>query len=91
MMDLVAAGVVGAVGAVVVLYLLGSRGSESSPSVRLYCPEVEEDVLIATEATEPLHMEDDKAAYGCGECGQVHVFLWGPPAPIHLETTEVEP
>ena len=62
--------------------------TDPEPNVRLKCPET--DATIATEYTVPIKYVDDVdggtciTSYECDECGGVHRFLWGPPAPIRL-------
>lgn len=63
--------------------------------VQLSCPESGD--VIATEHTEPLEIERDVKGgtgiytYDCSDCGSLHRFLWGPPAPLRLiDATEEE-
>lgn len=56
--------------------------------VQLSCPDSGD--VIATEHTEPVEIERDVEGgtgiwtYDCPDCGSLHRFLWGPPAPIRL-------
>jgi len=73
--------------------LLG--GTDSDPSVALYCPlrdGMNEETRIATETTEPDEWieEDHIAVYECPVCGSRHKFLWGPPAPLYLGDCQKE-
>lgn len=64
---------------------LFGRG-EPEPNVRLFCPNREDKVPIASEYAEPERVSKDTgvAAYRCKECGGMHCWQWGPPAPIYV-------
>lgn len=63
--------------------------------VQLSCPETGR--VIATEHTEPVDVDRDVKggtgvwSYECPECGAVHRWLWGPPAPIRVEDDDTDP
>lgn len=58
---------------------------EEDTSVSLYCPRREERIPIASEETEVVWSEPENDCYGyrCEECGNIHTWVWGPPAPIY--------
>lgn len=64
--------------------LLG-READDQPDVELYCPYQDDDVPIASEWRTPVWSEEFTNSYGyrCYECGRIHTWVWGPPAPVY--------